>query len=169
LRVRAEIGAHTITIHHDGQVVARHDRAVERFATTASLDHYLELLARKPGALRRALPLAQARERGDWPAVYDELWQRLEEKVGRSEAASQMIDVLMLCRAHDPQIVRAAVAGALAAGAIDGRAVQVLCRRRDERSVAEPVVVDARIAGVEVPEPSLGDYDTLLLADRSDS
>ena len=33
----------------------------------AQLDHYLDLLARKPGALRRALPLAQARERGEWP------------------------------------------------------------------------------------------------------
>ncbi len=168
LRVRAEIGAHTITIHHDGAVVAVHDRAVERFATTATLDHYLELLARKPGALRRALPLVQARARGDWPVVYDELWQRLEEKVGRSEAASQMVDVLLLCRQHDPEIVRAAVAGALLAGAIDGRAVQVLCRRSDERSVAEPVVVDTRIRSVEVPEPSLGHYD-VLLADRSDS
>ena len=98
MRVNAEIGAHTITIRADGQVVAIHNRAFERYATTALLDHYLELLQRKPGALRRALPVEQARERGDWPAVYDELWTRLEEKVGRSEAAGQMVDVLLLRR-----------------------------------------------------------------------
>ena len=88
LRVAAEIGAHTVTIRHDGRIVARHDRAVERFSTTALLDHYLELLARKPGALRRALPVSQARERGEWPSVYDELWQRLDGDIRRFDAAS---------------------------------------------------------------------------------
>lgn len=166
-RVEAEVGAHTITIRHDGQLVARHDRAVERFATVAVLDHYLELLARKPGALRRALPVMQARERGDWPAVFDELWQRLEQKVGRSEAASQMVDVLLLCRDSDPQVVERAVAGALAAGAIDGRAVALLCRRVDRRPAAATVSVDQRIVTVELPTPTLSPYDALL-AGRSD-
>ena len=169
LLVQAEVGAHTITIRHDGQTVAQHDRAVERYATTALLDHYLDLLATKPGALRRALPVKQARERGDWPAVYDQLWQRLEAKVGRSQAASQMVDVLLLCRQHDPEIVRAAVAGALVAGAVDGRAVELLCRRADQRPAALPVVVDERIVAVDVPSPSLGAYDQLLGTDHSDA
>ncbi len=168
LRVAAQIGAHTVTIRHDGQIVARHDRAVERFSTTALLDHYLELLARKPGALRRALPLAQARQRGEWPSVYDELWQRLEDKVGRSEAASQMVDVLMLCREHPPEAVERAVAGALAAGAIDGRAVHVLCRRTAGRPITQSVSIDQRIVQVEVPTPSISAYDQLLRADRSE-
>ena len=168
LRVAAQIGAHTVTIRHDGQIVARHDRAVERFSTTAQLDHYLELLARKPGALRRALPLSQARERGEWPSAYDELWQRLEEKTGRSEAASQMVDVLLLCREQPPEAVERAVAGALAAGAIDGRAVQVLCRRTSERPAVERVTLDDRVQSVEVPTPSISAYDELLRADRSE-
>ena len=40
-----------------------------------------------------------------------------------------MVDVLMLCREHGPATVELAVRGALAAGAIDGRAVAVLARR----------------------------------------
>ena len=40
-----------------------------------------------------------------------------------------MVDVLMLCREHGPDRVELAVRGALAAGAIDGRAVAVLARR----------------------------------------
>ncbi len=168
LRVAAQIGAHTVTLRHDGRIVATHDRAVERFATTAQLDHYLELLARKPGALRRALPVSQARERGDWPAAYDELWRRLEEKTGRSEAASQMVDVLLLCREHPPEAVAQAVAGALAAGAIDGRAVQVLCRRTAGRPLIQALSIDERIVQVELPTPSISAYDELLRADRSE-
>ena len=166
LRVSAEVGAHVVTIRHDGSVVARHDRAIERYATTALLDHYLELLARKPGALVRALPVAQARERGDWPACYDQLWRALEVKTGRSDAARQMIDVLMLCREHDPAVVERAVNGVLAAGAIDGRAVQLLCRRSDARTPPAIVTVDERITPIDVPTPTLDCYDTLL-HDRS--
>ena len=57
-------------------MVARHERLHGRFGASAQLDHYLELLARKPGALARSLALAQERERGAWPACFDELWTR---------------------------------------------------------------------------------------------
>ena len=50
-RVRARIGAREITVFCDGREVARHDRLVGRFGVSAQLDHYLELIARKPGAL----------------------------------------------------------------------------------------------------------------------
>ncbi|MGH2845878.1 MAG: IS21 family transposase [Thermoleophilaceae bacterium] len=52
LRVAAEIGAREIAVSHSGREVARHERLMGRFATTARLDHYLELIARKPAALR---------------------------------------------------------------------------------------------------------------------
>ncbi len=163
LRVAAEIGAQTITLRHAGEVVARHERASVPFTTTASLDHYLDLLARKPGALRRALPLAQARERGSWPVVYDEFWTQLDTKHGASAAAAQIIDVLLLCRDYDPELVVAAVSGAQAAGAIDARAVALLCRRAEQRPAAAPVSVDEHVANVDVPIPSLDGYDTLLI------
>ena len=100
--------------------------------------------------------------------MYDELWQRLEDKTGRSDAASQIVDVLLLCREHPPEQVVDAVAGALAAGAIDGRAVQVLCRGTTERRATSPVSLDRRIVEVAVPRPSISAYDALL-ADRSEA
>ena len=66
-------------------MVARHERLHGRFGTSAQLDHYLELLARKPGGLEHSLPLAQ-RERGAWPHPFDELWAALTGRYGRSEA-----------------------------------------------------------------------------------
>ena len=57
---------------------------------------------RKPGGLEHSLALAQERDRGAWPDCFDELWAGLTERYGRSEAARQMVDVLLLCREHGP-------------------------------------------------------------------
>lgn len=87
LRVSAQVGATEIRISHNGAVVARHERLHGKFATAARLDHYLELLARKPGGLERSLPLAQERQRGSWPECFDELWAALTGRYGASQAA----------------------------------------------------------------------------------
>jgi hypothetical protein len=50
-RVTATIGAREITIAHGGYAVAAHDPPRGRYGTSARLDHYLALLARKPAAL----------------------------------------------------------------------------------------------------------------------
>ena len=163
LRVTAAIGAGEIRIMHRDREVARHERLHGKYGTRAVLDHYLELLARKPGGLARSLPLAQERERGSWPERFDELWSALRARWGQSEADKQMVDVLMLCREHGPARVELAVRGALAAGAIDGRAVAVLARR------TAPVMPVQRLDGLEArlqahdrPEPDLAGYDRLI-------
>ena len=162
LRVAARVGAREITFSHDGRVVARHERLHGKYATSAQLDHYLELLALKPGALARSLPLRQEREQGRWPESFDQLWQAIASKVGASQAASQMVEVLMLCRELGPARVELAARGALAAGAHDGRAVAVLARRA-ERPAAIPLDgLDQRLAQAERPEPDLEEYDQLL-------
>jgi len=163
LRVDARIGAAEIIVSHRGAVVARHERLHGRFGTSAQLDHYLELLARKPGGLERSLPLAQERERGAWPGCFDELWSALRERYGASEAARQIVDVLLLVREHGPARVELAVRGTLAAGAIDGRAVAVLARRSAPQPSPPPLRnLDARLAAHDRPEPELADYDALI-------
>jgi transposase len=162
LRVSARIGAREIVFCHDGREVARHERLQGRFSTSAQLDHYLDLLRHKPGALARSLALRQERERGAWPECFDQLWRGIEARVGASEAARQMVDVLLLCRELGPAQVELAVRGALAAGAHDGRAVAVLARRA-ERTPAPPLTdLDARLAQTDRPMPELSDYDQLL-------
>jgi hypothetical protein len=162
LRVAARIGAREIVISHERREVARHPRLPGRFQTAARLDHYLELLQRKPGALKGSLPLAQERKRGRWPACFDQLWQEIDVRYGRSEAARQMVDVLLLCREQGPARVELAVRGALAAGAHDGRAVAVLARR-SERPAQPPLFeLPQHLRDLERPQPTLGDYDALL-------
>ena len=162
LRVTAAIGAAEIRISHRDREVACHERLHGKFGTRVSLDHYLELLVRKPGALARSLPLAQERDRGQWPAPFDDLWEMLRDKLGRSEAGRQMVDVLMLARELGPARVQLAVRGALAAGAIDGHAVAVLARQSTTSTPVEPIELDARLAEHDRPEPDLTAYDQLL-------
>jgi transposase len=159
LKIRARVEASEISFWHDGKQVARHERLHGHHQISAKLDHYLDLLARKPGALARSLALRQQRDRGDWPACFDELWGKLVERSGRQEAARQMVDVLMLCRDHDAGQVEFAVRGALAAGAHDGRAVKLLVDR-SARPQPPALEIDERLAGIGSPPPDdLGDYD----------
>jgi len=163
LRVTATIGAREITIAHGGHAVAAHDRLVGRYGTSARLDHYLELLARKPAALIGSVALAHERERGAWPDCLDELWAAITERYGPSEAARQMVDVLMLCREHGPARTELAVRGALTAGAHDGRAVAVLARRTADGPTPAPLTdLEPRLAAHARPAPDLTDYDQLL-------
>ena len=163
LKVSARVGAREITISHGGREVARHERLHGKFGTSARLDHYLELLQRKPGGLERSLALSQERDRGAWPGCFDELWAALAGRYGRSDAARQMVDVVLLCRDHGPEEVALAVCGALTAGAIDGRAVAVLVRRAATRpAVPAPLTdLEPRLAAHARPIGDLGDYDRL--------
>jgi hypothetical protein len=161
MKVAARVGAREIEVLADGRSVATHPRLRGSQLRSARLDHYLELLKDKPGALEHSLALRQERERGRWPDCFDELWQVLRERVGASEAARQIVDVLMLCRDHDPATVALAVRGALTAGAIDGRAVELLIDRKT-RPPAGTIELSDRLALHQRPAPGLGEYDQLL-------
>jgi transposase len=164
LKVSARVGAREITINHSGREVARHERLHGKSQTSAQLDHYLELLQRKPGAMENSVALHQERDRGAWPGCFDELWAALTERYGRSDAARQMVDVVLLWGGEGPTSVELAVRGALTAGAIDGRAVALLARRAQitERVVPRPLTgLEPRLEAITRPMPDLTAYDQL--------
>ncbi len=164
LKVSARVGARQITINHAGRQVAVHERCHGKAQTSAQLDHYLELLTRKPGAMENSVALAQERERGSWPGCFDQLWGALVERYGRSDAARQMVDVVLLVRQYGPAGVELAVRGALTAGAIDAGAVALLARRAQstERAASGPLTdLAPRLEAHHRPLPDLGEYDQL--------
>ena len=56
--------------------MARHERSFGRYVQVLDLEHYLDVLEKKPGALAGSSPLRQWRERGRWPESFDRLWLR---------------------------------------------------------------------------------------------
>jgi transposase len=61
-RVRVKLSASTVTVFERTTVVARHQRAVGKGVKVLDLDHYLEILLRKPGVARRDCACAGPRE-----------------------------------------------------------------------------------------------------------
>ena len=55
-------------------VVAEHTRSLHKNTQTLVLDHYLEVLARRPGALSAATALVTARAAGLFTADHDAFW-----------------------------------------------------------------------------------------------
>jgi hypothetical protein len=73
------------------------------------LEHYLDALTRKPGALAGSTALEQCRAQGRWPASYDRCWELMKEREGKRAGTRAMIDVLLLGREHGAARVRQAV------------------------------------------------------------
>jgi hypothetical protein len=131
--VEVQLGAREVVVLHAGQAVARHERLAGLHGERLELDHYLEILWRKPGAFERSRPLSQARAEGRWPAEYEQLWGELRRRHGQGEGTRQMVEVLMLHRGAEPYEVHAAVLQALALGCASAAAVGVLLRQFQKR------------------------------------
>lgn len=162
-RVEVRLGATSLEVFADGRPVAVHERLHLKNAERLVLDHYLDLLRHKPGALRRSRPLRQARDRKEWPAEYDQLWTALRQNYGDQDGTRQMIDVLLMHREAGQDIVHTAVGLVLAYGTCDAGAVAALVRQlqlSDRKSA--PLVGIEHLAAYDRPAlTDLSQYDLL--------
>jgi transposase len=78
-QVHAKAYASRVELWHGGRCVARHERCYRRQQQILELEHYLDVLYRKPGALAGSKPLEQRRQAGLWPASFDRIWEALAE------------------------------------------------------------------------------------------
>lgn len=76
---------------HDNKLAARHSRCYGRGHEILDLEHYLDVLERKPGAMKGCTPLQQWRQAGRWPACLDAIWRELEQRHGKSKGTREMI------------------------------------------------------------------------------
>jgi len=106
--VQAKLTPTTLEIWHEGRCVATHERSYGRYQEILNLEHYLDVLEHKPGALIGSKPLAQWRKLGRWPASYDQLWQGLIERHGRQKGTKELIESPQLGRVYGQGKLRAA-------------------------------------------------------------
>src|SRR5438128_2375330 len=90
-----------LEVWHEGRCVARHERNYGRGRQVFNLEHYLDVLERKPGALAGSTPLQQWREQGRWPDSYDRLWKNLIQRNGKLSGTREMVELLLLGRHPD--------------------------------------------------------------------
>ena len=163
--VQVKVQPAAIEVWQEGACVARHERCYERGQQILNLEHYLEVLERKPGALAGSTPLAQWREQGRWPASYDRLWQELMRRQGKLEGTRQMIRLLQLGKAKGYEKLRAAAESALALGCGDEGAVRYLLMSEPEGRPAREALEVGWLGRYERPLPVVNAYDQLLAAE----
>ena len=161
-RVQVRLGAHTLEILDGGRVVATHQRSLHKGSQDLVLDHYLEVLGRKPGALAGATALAGARAQGVFSHTHDRSWTAARRQNGDGAGTRALIEVLLLHRQLPATQVLAGIDAALGVGSVDPALVAIEARRLAEVPAC-PVVPITRAAGHDVrPAPTLAGYDALL-------
>jgi len=142
--------------------VARHERSYERHQKVLELDHYLDVLVKKPGALAGSTALEQCRAQGRWPSSYDQFWGVLQEREGKQAGTRAMIDVLLLGREYGPTRLRRAVEEALELGCPSVGSVRYLLNGASLEPRPAAAAMDIGILSrYDRPQPSLKDYERL--------
>jgi transposase len=160
--VEARIYPSHIELRDEGRCLARHERCYERQQQVLDLEHYLDVLEHKPGALIGSKPLAAWRARGLWPESYDRLLAQLIERHGRASGTRQMIQLLSLIKQYGHARLRQAVEEALALGCADAAAVRHLVEAEDLVHVRSALLELNALERFERPPPAINDYDGLL-------
>jgi Mu transposase, C-terminal domain len=160
-RLPVRLSARTVEVLDGPRAVARHERVAGKYAEILVLDHYLEVLARKPGALPGATALAQARAAGTFTAAHQGYWDAARRKHGDAAGTRALIEVLLAHRTLPAEALVAAMGKAAASGVLDAQAVIIDARRLAGRQVA-PVIPIGALARYDRPAPALDAYDELL-------
>lgn len=168
-RVEIKLGARHLEVIDParGAIIAVWDRSLTKFTQHYELDHYLEILLRKPGAMPGSSALAQARARGLFTELHQRFWDTARIDKGDAEGTRRMCEVLLLARRMPAGQLAAGIAAALQVGSTDPAVVAVEARRHagggQVLALPVPATVDDQVgAAFDRPAPSLADYDTLL-------
>ena len=162
-RLEVRLGATTITVLDATTVVARHTRSLAKGTEDLLLDHYLEVLARKPGALPGATALVSARGSGVFTEAHQRFWDTARRRLGDGAGTRALIGVLLLHRTLPAAAVIAGLTAAARLDSVDPDLVAVEARRADHPGPAVPIApVEPVGVGGERSVPSLTGYDQLL-------
>lgn len=152
---------HSLTLPVDSSsVVATHLRRLHKNTEHLVLDHYLEVLVRKPGALASATALVAARASGAFTLTHQRFWDAARRALGDAAGTRVLIGVLLLHRSLPAHAIDSAMAAALRLGRFDADLVAVEARRSiDATGPVADLTALQNVADIR-PLPSLRDYDT---------
>jgi hypothetical protein len=158
--VRVKLTANELTVFDGSTAVAVHPRLAASGAEHLILDHDLEIVARKPGALPGSVPLAQARADGSFTAAHEAFWAAARRRLGDGGGTRALIEVLLLHRRLPAACVIAGIGAALAAGTSSPDVVAVEARKQQAGARA------GGAAPAPAPRPSQAAVITLPVRDR---
>ena len=160
-RLDVRVGAETIEVIDGAAVVAAHRRG-RKGAEILDLDHYLEVLAYKPGAMLASTPLAAARAAGVFGPAHQQFWDTARRRLGDRDGTKALIELLLAQRTTPADAISQAIVRMLALGVIDPAVVIVEARRQRDLPNVVAVPIEPTLAVFDRPAPTLKHYDLLL-------
>jgi len=142
----------TVQVVAEGEKVATHERSFERDQTLYDWRHYLDLIEKKPGALRNGAPFATL------PEPLKALQGHLLRRAGGDRVMAEFLAAVPL---HGLEAILAATREALAIGKPSAEHVLNLLARLKESGLAKPESVGTAIKLKEEPRADVGRYDRL--------
>jgi hypothetical protein len=139
-KVRVRLGASHLEILDGSRVVARHSRSLHKGVETLTLDHYLEILVRKPGALPGATALVQARRAGTFTDAHQRFWDLARRHGGDQAGTRALIEILLQHRRLPTDAIVTALEAANHTGIVDPMVVIVEARRHNDHQPAGEVI-----------------------------
>jgi len=161
--------AKVVIVAH-GQVVATHERSLEKHTMILDPIHYLATLGKKPGALDHAAVFR------DWklPACYPSFRAELERFHGAMSGSRRFVRVLQLLGEHPMTRVTGAIEACqrdhlCSAEAVIQRTRSVAAIEAMKRDAAAMPCDEPATLGVDVPLPDLSRFNQLLSSPAADS
>jgi transposase len=163
-RVQVRLGADRVTALDGARVIAQHVRSLHKGSEDLVLDHYLEVLVRKPGALAGATALSAARANGSFTPAHQAFWDAARRVLGDQDGTRALVGALLLHRTLPAAALAAAMAEAVTTGHFEADLLAVTARAHlaAQSPPAPPVPLPAAGATPIRPAPSLAGYDQLL-------
>ena len=163
VEVQAKVYSSYVEIWHQGHCVAKHERCFQRQQKILNLEHYLDALLKKPGALAGSTPLEQWRAQGHWPASFDCFWEALKQRRGKQGGTRAMIEALLLGRQYGYPALKVALEKALDLSCFDVEALRLLLTaERSEKCEPNEMVEIGALRSYDRPQPTTKNYDQLL-------
>jgi hypothetical protein len=180
--VRVQLGASQVRVFDGKTQVAVHERVIARGGQSLILDHYLEVLLRKPGGLPGATALQQARNSGAFTPAHEAFWAMARARLGDAAGTRALVEVLLLHRRMTAADVHAGMTAAMRLENLSPDVVAVEARRAGGRPDPGPLPLPlalprrAKPHGDDLdqvtvlptdprPLPTVAHYDSLLTRD----
>ncbi|MBY6266344.1 IS21 family transposase [Azospirillum sp. 412522] len=146
--------AERVELRQDGRIVGEHARCFGRDRTVFDPWHYVQVLARKPGALRNGAPFK------DW--VLPAGLERVRRKLAAVEDGDrQMVDILGAVLSDGLPAVEAACAEALREGVHSAAVILNILARRREPPAAITIMTSDALRLRHEPAADCARYDSL--------
>ena len=162
-RLDARLGADVVEVLDGASIVAVHPRAPAKGTEELVLDHYLEVLALKPGALLGATALARARASGAFSETHQRFWDLAGRRLGDRDGTRALIEVLLAHRTTPAPALIAGMAAALGLGSVDPALAVIEARKAAQHNDVAAVPI-GELARFDRPAPTIAHYDELLEA-----